>query len=398
MQLSSVCERITSGGTPSRKISEYFTGNIPWVKTQELLDRWIDDTDEHITPSAVANSSSKLLPANTVLMAMYGATVGQLGLLRRPMTCNQAAIALVVDPSLADFRYIYYQLLHSRQTLRSLANGAAQQNLSGRTVADFEVPVPPLAEQRAIAGVLGSLDDKIESNRRLISVSKEVIGVEHIRTLEFAEGEQRFADMYSRAERVVQTGPFGSNLHASDYEDNGVPLVLVKHVLEGEIALDGLPLIGVEKVKELTSYRLKTNDIVLTRVGRIGDVALVPRSQDGWLISGQMLRIRIPDGSIIPSWLAQWFLGAEFLDRIAGYSVGSTRMSLSTGILMEIPFPNVPIEVQEHFDARTMHLRERITKARAENATLSEVRDSLLPELLSGRLRVKDVESIVENV
>jgi type I restriction enzyme S subunit len=261
-----------------------------------------------------------------------------------------------------------------------------------------KVPVPPMVEQRAIAGVLGALDDKIESNSRLICIAKGVIAAEFIRTLESAEGELRFADMFSRAERVVQTGPFGSNLHASDYKDDGVPLILVKHVLGGEIALDGLPLIGMDKVRELASYRLKTNDIVLTRVGRIGDAALVPQSQEGWLISGQMLRMRLPDGSVIPSWLNQWFLGAEFRERIAGYSVGSTRMSLSTGILMEVPFPNVSIEVQRYFDESTSPLRGLITRARAENLTLSGIRDSLLPELLSGRLRVKDAESMMENV
>src|SRR5438132_3936883 len=90
-----ICKRVTSGGTPSRaNRSFYQSGTWPWVKTQELQDRWLEETEERITDEAVENSSAKPLPINTLLMAMYGATVGQLGILRRPMTCNQACCAM----------------------------------------------------------------------------------------------------------------------------------------------------------------------------------------------------------------------------------------------------------------------------------------------------------------
>ena len=115
LPILAICSRLTSGGTPSRKVPEYFlAGTIPWVKTQELTDCILTDTDEHITEDAVRNSSAKLLPANTLLMAMYGATVGQLGVLAKPMTCNQACAAMVVDPAKADYRFVYYQLLAAR--------------------------------------------------------------------------------------------------------------------------------------------------------------------------------------------------------------------------------------------------------------------------------------------
>lgn len=126
--IEEVCERVTSGGTPSRRISSYYEGGIwPWVKTRELKDGWIDDTEEHINDEAIAASSAKVLPPNTILMAMYGATVGQLGILRREMTCNQACGALIVNPTKADYKFLYYQLLYSREQLKNLATGAAQQ-------------------------------------------------------------------------------------------------------------------------------------------------------------------------------------------------------------------------------------------------------------------------------
>ena len=165
--LADVCLRITSGGTPSRRNPAYYEGGIwPWVKTQELQDSWIDDTEEHITEDAITASSAKVLPANTVLLAMYGATVGQLGILRRPMACNQACCALIANPDKADFRFLYFYLLHIRSKLKSLATGAAQQNLSGTVIKSLRLLLPPLPEQRTIAHILGTLDDKIELNRK----------------------------------------------------------------------------------------------------------------------------------------------------------------------------------------------------------------------------------------
>ncbi|MCB8045099.1 restriction endonuclease subunit S [Microbacterium oxydans] len=136
------------------------------MKTQELRDGWVYETEEHITQAAVENSSAKLLPTNTVMMAMYGATVGKLAILGAEMTCNQAACAMIVDPDKADHRYLYYALLNDRLRIVDRANGAAQQNLSARTIKDLEYSFPALDEQRAIAATLGALDDKIESNRR----------------------------------------------------------------------------------------------------------------------------------------------------------------------------------------------------------------------------------------
>jgi len=166
--IADVCERVTSGGTPSRTVPGYYEGGRwPWVKTQELGDRWIDDTEEHVTDEAVSESSAKVLPASTLLMAMYGATVGKMGLLRAPMTCNQACCAMIVDPDKADHRFLYYSLLASRDMIKGLAVGAAQQNLSGESIKRMRLPFPPLPEQRRIAHILGTLDDKIELNRRM---------------------------------------------------------------------------------------------------------------------------------------------------------------------------------------------------------------------------------------
>src|SRR5262249_45719153 len=110
--VADLCSRVTSGGTPSRKQAAYYAPveqGTPWIKTKELTDSVIHSTEEHISEAGMMNSSAKLLPEGTVLMAMYGATVGKLGILGRPMTCNQAACAMIVDPSTGSNRFLFYR-------------------------------------------------------------------------------------------------------------------------------------------------------------------------------------------------------------------------------------------------------------------------------------------------
>ena len=122
--------KTTSGGTPSRKHSEYYeNGTINWVKSKELNGTFISSTEELITEEAVANSSAKMLPEKSVLIAMYGATVGEYGILSEPMTCNQAVCALIPNESYP-YTYLFVWTALMKEDFINLASGAAQQNIS----------------------------------------------------------------------------------------------------------------------------------------------------------------------------------------------------------------------------------------------------------------------------
>ena len=165
--IGSACAKFTSGGTPSRKRPDFYQdGVVPWVKTKELLDVVLQGAEEWITEEAIASSSAKRLPINTVLMAMYGATVGQLGILGREMACNQACAAMVADDTKCDYRFLYYLLLANRRQIVSMATGAAQQNLSGMQIKSWTIALPEREEQRAVAETLGVLDDRIDNLRQ----------------------------------------------------------------------------------------------------------------------------------------------------------------------------------------------------------------------------------------
>ena len=122
--------KTTSGGTPTRKISEYYeNGTINWVKSKELDGSFISSTEELITEEAVANSSAKMLPEKSVLIAMYGATVGEYGILSKPMTCNQAVCALIPNENYP-YTYLFVWTALMKEDFINLASGAAQQNIS----------------------------------------------------------------------------------------------------------------------------------------------------------------------------------------------------------------------------------------------------------------------------
>lgn len=120
----------TSGGTPSRKHDEYYSdSSICWVKSKELLGNYIHETEEHINDLAIKKSSAKLLPEHSVLIAMYGATVGAYGVISKPMTCNQAVCALLYNENYP-YTYLFQIAYESQQKIINLAVGSAQQNIS----------------------------------------------------------------------------------------------------------------------------------------------------------------------------------------------------------------------------------------------------------------------------
>ena len=127
------------------------------------------EAEEKITDMALESSSAKLFPKDTVLMAMYGDgnTITSLGLLAKEAATNQACCAMIPDRAVCDSRFLFYALRFHRDDFIRLASGGAQRNLSGKLIRRFAVNAPPLPEQRAIAHILGTLDDKIELNRRM---------------------------------------------------------------------------------------------------------------------------------------------------------------------------------------------------------------------------------------
>ncbi len=167
--LGEIC-RTTSGGTPSRKRPDFFNGSIPWVKSGELTDGLVSEVEEFVTEEAIASSSAKVFPAGTLLIALYGATVGKLGILSRAAATNQAVCAVFPSSNL-DTKFLFWNLRHRRADLIAQAVGGAQPNISQTILRNLEIQVPTLDTQREVVAEIekqfSRLDEAVAGLKRV---------------------------------------------------------------------------------------------------------------------------------------------------------------------------------------------------------------------------------------
>lgn len=187
---------IAGGGTPLRSVDAYWTrGTIPWVKTAEVNYSVIRSTEEHITQEGLDNSSAKLLPPGTLLIAMFGqgVTRGRVAILGIEATCNQACAAVRPRNDRVDTQFLYHLLTSKYEDLRQLAHGGQQQNLNIDIVRNFRVALPSTRdEQEEIVAILDAIDRKIDLHRRKKAVLEELFkSLLH----KLMTGEVRVADL-----------------------------------------------------------------------------------------------------------------------------------------------------------------------------------------------------------
>ena len=157
MSINDVCENICSGGTPLTSKQEYYQGNIPWLRTQDVNWKEVYDTDVKISEEAIESSSAKIIPRNCVIVAMYGATAAKACINKIPLTTNQACCNLQINGQIANYKYVYYWLCHEYNNLKALGEGS-QSNINGRKIKAYKIPIPSLSEQQRIVSIL----DKFE--------------------------------------------------------------------------------------------------------------------------------------------------------------------------------------------------------------------------------------------
>jgi len=154
--------RTQSGGTPDRHRSDYFGGNVRWVKSGELRDGFVASTEETLSQEGVAESSAKLFPAGTLCIALYGATVGKVGILTTDAATNQAVCGIRV-PDHVDTRFLFHYLIYVRPSLIQRRKGGAQGNISNSLVRKTDFPCPPLDEQQRIVAKIEELFSDLDA-------------------------------------------------------------------------------------------------------------------------------------------------------------------------------------------------------------------------------------------
>lgn len=312
-----------------------------------------------------------------------------------------------------DSRFMAYQLQSEsvRRWILQHATGTTMASLNQGVIERIPIVLPPPLTQRAIARILGSLDDKIELNRRMNETLEEMARalfkswfVDFDRT----DGEMpagwsidTLASACTAAGGEVQTGPFGSQLHASDYIAEGIPVVMPTNIRDRRVVPAGIVKISAVDAERLARHRLLRGDLVYSRRGDVEKHAIVGREEEGWLCGTGCLRVRpsrVGQPSMSSHYLSLWLDQPEQRAWISARAIGATMPNLNTTILGEVPVLLPDSEALAAFDEFMEPLDARIRALRAESETLAELRDLLLPKLISGELRIRDAERAAESV
>ena len=313
-----------------------------------------------------------------------------------PAACNQACAALIVDSTRADHRFVFYSLLAHRLELQSLAVGSAQQNLSGRAVRGFLIPVPPLAEQDAIAEVLGALDEKIASNRRLADSCDAAWLCHGGHALRGAKA-MLVQELLDDGVLVVNDGYRAKN---SELAAEGIAFVRA-----GNLTDDGLDLTGADRVPadlaaRVGSKRSVTWDTAFTSKGTVGRITLVDPDAHAFVYSPQVCFWRSLDAQrLSPFVLHAWMRSKLFMaqiDAVKGQTDMADYVSLRDQRAMRFDLPEPA--VQREAARLAEPLARAASAARKEARTLTAIRDALLPKLVSGQIRVplsNDVDELI---
>lgn len=183
-KLGDVCFT-TSGGTPSRRISDFYNGTIPWVKSGELNKGLILDTEEKISEEALKKSSAKLFPKGTLLIALYGATIGKLAFLGVEAATNQAICGIYENENISS-KYLYNFLLFNKPKLVDQGIGGAQPNISQGILKNLDLPLPPLETQQAIVSKIEELFSELDQGIEDLKTAQQQLKIYRQSVLKYA--------------------------------------------------------------------------------------------------------------------------------------------------------------------------------------------------------------------
>ena len=382
VSLSNICTKIASGGTPLTRRDDYYGGDIPWLRTQEINFGNIYSTEKTITELGLKNSSAKIIPKDSVIVAMYGATAGKSAINKIPLATNQACCNLIIDNNKADYRFVYYYLVNSYEKLLSAAVGAAQQNLGSKQISAMTINLPSLGQQKKIANILGSLDEKIELNRRM-NETLEQLGQALFRHyfIDNSEVDSWESGEVSDVVRIYSGFAFKSK----DFDIDGrYGLVTIKNVQDGSFIKDCTDHLSEPLPDKIPDHvHLKNGDIILSLTGNVGRVCAVVGHD--YLLNQRVAKLVSDENQAYVYFL---FRSKTMKDRMVGISKGTAQKNLSPIEAGKLKIKIPPTNIMSQFEESAMDLLNMIVSNNEQIQNLTSLRDTLLPKLISGEIEV----------
>ena len=339
--------KITSGGTPSRNRSEYYeNGTIPWVKTGDLKDKYLFETDEKISQLGLENSSARIYLKNTVLLAMYGATIGATSILKIDAATNQACAAFSPREDVLP-EYLYVFLESQKDKFIKDAVGGAQPNLSAGYLKNIEFDYPPLEQQTKITRTLNQIDELLFLRKQQLEKLDELVKA---RFVEMFGDEQAFnKETLSQNVEEMFIGPFGSSLKNENFvsKENGYCMVYEqKHAIRKTMDVE-TRYIDKPKYEELKRFSIHGGDIIVSCRGTIGETYIIPLNAPLGIMHPSIMKIRVKD-SIYNRVFFDFLLQEKLKQHEAQANGSGVKMAVTASALGKEEFivPSIPLQNQ----------------------------------------------------
>ena len=434
--LGEICQRgggnIQTGPFGSQlHASDYVPVGVPSIMPTNIGEnRIVEDGIVRITEEDANRLGQHRLRAGDIIYSRRG-DVEKRALIREREEgwfCGTGCLKVRLGSGVVDSLFASLFLGHPavREWIVRHAVGATMPNLNTTIMSAVPFALPPLPEQKAIAAILGSLDDKIELNRRMNATLEAMaralfqswfvdfdpvrakldgrvpVGMDRETAALFPAGFDESAlghiplgwtattlgEACKFGGGNVQTGPFGTQLHAADYVDDGVPSIMPSDLRDNRIDVSSISRVREYDAERLGVYRVDIGDVVYSRRGDVERRALIRSNEQGWLCGTGCLRVRFGKFGLNPFFGASYLGSLESRAWVVRHAVGATMPNLNTSILAALPMIVPPQKLQAKFAEIVGLWDERSTIALEQSRTLATLRDTLLPKLLSGELSV----------
>jgi type I restriction enzyme, S subunit len=394
-----------SGGTPSRTHPEYFGGSIPWVKTGELGQREILETDESITELGLSESSAKLFPRGSVAVAMYGATIGKASILGLDAATNQACAVGTPVRGLTTKEYLFHFLCSQKDALIEAGKGGAQPNISQTIVKDWMIPLAPLNEQKRIADKLDAVLARVNACRERLDRVPAILKRFRQAVLAAATSGKLTEEWREdrRLDRECPTVELGSVARDFSYgsaakssKAGSVPVLRMGNIQDGR--LDWTDLVYTSNPSEISRYRLASGDVLFNRTNSpelVGKTA-VYRGEREAIYAGYLIRVRCAD-QLLPEYLNYCLnspAGRDYCWRVKADGVSQSNINAKRLAQFEFDLP--AIEEQTEIVRRVETLFAYADRLEARYATSRAPVERLTPALLAKAFRGKLVPQEAE--
>lgn len=348
VKLKDCCE-VVGGSTPKRQVPEYWDSpDIPWVTPKDVSNLSfpvLEDAPEYISELGFNSCSTLMLPKGSVLVTSR-APIGNIAIAGRTLCTNQGFKSLIPGERV-DTLYLYYCMKHSSERLQALGNGATFKEVSKKIVENFEIPLPPLREQKRIAAILDKADDIRRKRQQATLLADEFFHSLFMNMFGDPKTNPKGWDNYKFGDLTILV-TYGLTVRP-EYHEEGIPLVSAREIRTGEIDLVTCPKISRLDFDKLSDKgRPNKDDILFSKTGSIGHCAIVKSDLD-FAVTQNVARI-VPKKNICdPIFLLAYMRTKHFYDLANKEAKGNAVKDLQLGIMKAFPMYLPPISLQKKF-------------------------------------------------